>query len=71
MFAPMTSGLETIRFEAETQELQRRAAQLMQVQMTPSVSLLNSFAQRFTAWALRRHQPVEPATACEQAPNCC
>lgn len=61
MFAPMTAQTEYARFEAESLEMQRRAATLMQVQWTPGISLLDRFISQFTAWALRRRPtPAQP-----------
>jgi hypothetical protein len=75
MFAPMTAQTEYARFEAENAELQRRAATLMQVQWTPGISLLDRFINQFTAWALRRREPLSPVKVPEspvsRAPECC
>ena len=68
MFAPMTAHTEYARYEAETQERQRKAALLVGVQMPEGYSLLNDVVRAFTDWALRR-RPATPAASSTE--YCC
>lgn len=65
MFAPMSPQTEYRRFEAETREQERRAAQMLNAQPAPRPAWLAKLVQRFSARPVSQPVPRSHRTTSE------